>query len=82
MTDIFHFRGYDIPVNLVNKTGGGTDTFEEITDWHIKQVQSYIGIKETDSVMEIGCGIGRDAIPLTRILKQGHYVGTDISNSS
>lgn len=77
MSNYFHFRNYDIPVNLLNKTGGGTDTFEKISDWHISQVQRYVGINDTDSVVEIGCGIGRDAIPLTGIVKHGSYMGTD-----
>jgi SAM-dependent methyltransferase len=82
MTELFEFRGYQIPVHLVNKTGGGTDTFEKISDWHIAQVQKYIGIKPTDNVVEIGCGIGRDAIPLTTILAQGTYLGTDTIGAS
>lgn len=77
MSEYFHFRGYDIPVDLLNKTGGGTDKFEEVSDWHIAQVQKHICINDTDSVVEIGCGIGRDAIPLTGLLSRGSYVGTD-----
>jgi len=74
---LFHFRGYDIPTVLVGKTGGGPETFEKISDWHIAQVQRYIGIRNTDHVLEIGCGIGRDAIPLTKLLTNGSYLGTD-----
>jgi SAM-dependent methyltransferase len=77
MVELFHFRGYDIPVHLLNKTGGGTETFEKISDWHLVQLKKYVGVKETDNVVEIGCGIGRDAIPLTEILKGGTYIGTD-----
>lgn len=77
MVEFFQFRGYEIPVHLVNKTGGGTETFEKISDWHLAQVRKYIGVKETDNVVEIGCGIGRDAIPLTEILTSGSYIGTD-----
>lgn len=63
--NVFLFRGYEIPVNLVERTGGGTQMFSEVSDWHIAQLQRYIGIHETDHILEIGCGIGRDAIPLT-----------------
>jgi SAM-dependent methyltransferase len=77
MAELFHFRGYNIPVALLEKTGGGTETFEEISDHHITLLQQYIGIGDADSVMEIGCGIGRDSIPMTELLKRGRYVGTD-----
>jgi SAM-dependent methyltransferase len=81
-TRYFHFRGYAIPVALMEKTGGGPNTFEEISDGHIADLQRYIGIKKTDHVLEVGCGIGRDAIPLTKVLAQGHYIGTDIVRPS
>jgi SAM-dependent methyltransferase len=77
MSQVFHFRGYDIPIDLLENTGGGPETFEAISDNHLILLQQYIGIKETDSVMEIGCGIGRDAIPLTELLGRGRYIGTD-----
>jgi len=79
---LFHFRGYDIPVNLVGRTGGGTESFGKVSDWHIAQVQRYIGIKSTDNVLEIGCGIGRDAIPLTELIPHGKYIGTDTISPS
>jgi SAM-dependent methyltransferase len=77
LTNLFHFRGFDIPVDLIQKTGAGPETFEQISDNHIALLQQYIGVKDTDHVMEIGCGIGRDAIPLAKLLEHGHYIGTD-----
>jgi SAM-dependent methyltransferase len=77
LTNLFHFRGFDIPVDLIQKTGAGPETFERLADIHVALLEQYIGVKDTDHVMEIGCGIGRDAIPLTKILEHGHYIGTD-----
>ena len=75
--------GYQIPIDLLNKTGGGPDTFEQISDWHIKLLQQHIGLKPDMDVVEIGCGIGRDAIPFTQILDQkGSYLGTDVIRPS
>jgi ubiquinone/menaquinone biosynthesis C-methylase UbiE len=77
----FIFRGYEIPVNLVERTGGA-QRFAEVSDWHMAQLRRYIGIKETDKILEIGCGIGRDAIPLADILTSGSYIGTDTIKQS
>ena len=82
MGDLLQFRGYELPVSLVMKTGSGTHNFEKIADWHVSQLQKYIGIKCTDSVVEIGCGIGRIAIPLTEMLTEGRYLGTEVIRPS
>jgi SAM-dependent methyltransferase len=37
------------------------------------------GLRPADTVLDVGCGIGRMAVPLTKILSaQGRYVGFDI----
>lgn len=46
-----------------------------------KQVQAlkdHIDLKESDVVLDIGCGIGRTALPLTKILTTGSYEGFDV----
>lgn len=78
MSEHLHFLGFDIPISLVNRTGGTVDTFEKISDWHAAQIDRYIGCpRSSDNVVEIGCACGRDAIPLTSILTDGSYIGTD-----
>jgi SAM-dependent methyltransferase len=78
----FSYKGLELPVELVEKTGGGPGTFDEISRWHIAQVNERIGYRADSVVVEIGCGIGRDAIPLTEILTQGRYIGIDIIRPS
>ena len=81
MNEMLSFRGYEIPANLVGRGGGGAtamDKFAEISDWHMSQLDHYVGVKPTDNVIEIGCGIGRAAIHLTERLTQGQYLGTDV----
>jgi ubiquinone/menaquinone biosynthesis C-methylase UbiE len=79
----FKFHEFDIPIDLLNKTGGGIDTFEIISQMHMNLLEKFIGINKDHSLLEIGCGIGRDAIPLTKILsKEGKYVGVDIIKPS
>jgi SAM-dependent methyltransferase len=39
------------------------------------------GLRQTDRVLEIGCGIGRMALPLTQFLTTGSYDGMDVVRS-
>jgi SAM-dependent methyltransferase len=78
-----HHFGYDIPTHLMNLTGGGPDTFEAISNHHIMTLQEHVPIQCGYSIIEIGCGIGRDAIPLTSIIgADGQYLGIDIIKNS
>ena len=81
-TPTYHFKGYDIPVDLMEMTGGGPATFDIISQGHIDNLRRWIGLAPGQTVLEIGCGIGRDAIPLTEILTDGRYVGVDIIKRS
>ena len=77
-----YFSGYLIPERLVYLTGGGPETFKVISEAHIKNLKKFIGIKSNHSILEVGCGIGRDAIPLTKLLTSGKYYGIDIIKDS
>lgn len=81
-TKTHEFMGYQVPVDLILMTGGGPDGFAQISDFHISNLKRFIGLESSHSVLEIGCGIGRDAIPLTQILTEGSYVGIDIIKRS
>jgi ubiquinone/menaquinone biosynthesis C-methylase UbiE len=75
--------GYDIPIRLMNLTGGGPETFEPMCEFHMAALKEHTPIEPHHSVLEIGCGIGRDAIPLSKILNSnGRYVGIDIVRDS
>jgi SAM-dependent methyltransferase len=84
MTDgVFAYKGYEIPSDLVYLTGAGPDTFDIISQGHIALLQDVVGLNPHFNVLEIGCGIGRDAIPLTDILsEQAVYLGIDIIKPS
>lgn len=45
-------------------------------------LQAHAGLDESSDVLEIGCGCGRVAIPLTRLLSTGNYTGLDIDPPS
>lgn len=81
----YEYAGFDIPVDLLRKTGGGPETFGPISEGHIANLRRFVGLAPDMSILEIGCGIGRDAIPLTKILDHqqgGRYVGVDIIKPS
>lgn len=79
----FSTDGYKIPIDLVMLTGGGTNDWDDISEYHVEMYRKYTPVNSDDSIVEIGCGVGRDAISLTKILsKDGSYVGTDIIKPS
>lgn len=80
---LFEYKGYRIPVQLVDLTGGGIDTWDVISVGHMEQYAKYAPIDPDASVLEVGCGVGRDAIQLTEHLSnKGSYVGIDIIRPS
>lgn len=80
---MFKYDGYSIPEDLVILTGGGTDDWDNISKYHVEMYRRYTPLEPTDFVLEVGCGVGRDAIQLTKILSaQGKYVGFDIIKPS
>jgi SAM-dependent methyltransferase len=64
-------------------TGGGPETWEPISRQHMDQYARYAPIDAGHSVVEVGCGVGRDAIQLTSVLdERGRYYGVDIIRPS
>jgi ubiquinone/menaquinone biosynthesis C-methylase UbiE len=79
----YSFEGYEIPIDLIDLTGAGPESFNSITTHHLQCLKQTVGLNPDHFVLEIGCGIGRDAIQLTKILSlKGRYVGVDIVKRS
>jgi SAM-dependent methyltransferase len=77
--ECFEYGGFRIPLRLIPLAGGTADGFQPDSELHIEVVQRLIDIRPDTSVLEIGCGLSRDAIPLTKILgPAGSYIGVDI----
>jgi len=75
----FAYDGFDIPVDLANLTGGGPETWGVISAGHLEAYARYCPISPDHKVLEIGCGVGRDAIALSHVLSSaGSYQGIDI----
>ncbi len=83
MPEYFEYHGYKIPVDLATMTGGGPETWDAISRGHMEEYARYCPILPHHAVLEIGCGVGRDAIQLTDHLREsGSYIGIDIIRPS
>lgn len=90
-------RLYYLPIDIVEKVSGkrhpmappkgrvfiGSGDFIKQGQDILKQLKNYGGLKQNHRVLDIGCGIGRLAVPLVDYLddKHGSYEGFDIVKS-
>jgi GT2 family glycosyltransferase/SAM-dependent methyltransferase len=67
---------FDPPAELVRLIGG---EFHEAGNEYLPYFTRLAGLRPTDAVLEVGCGVGRMAVALTRFLSAaGRYDGFDI----
>jgi SAM-dependent methyltransferase len=79
----FEYHGFTIPHDLALMTGGGEESWDAITAGHLEYYRRWSPISPAMSILEIGCGIGRDAIALVDVLdERGRYVGLDVVRPS
>lgn len=77
------FRGFRIPAHLVSLTGAGPDTLDLIGRAHIRNFERTIGLFPEMTLIDLGCGIGRDAFQILEYLRgDGRYVGVDVTRDS
>jgi SAM-dependent methyltransferase len=70
-------RGKGIPPRSVAFVGGGD--FEAIGEEFLRYFVELGALKPNDRVLDVGCGAGRMALPLTRYLRDGgSYEGFDV----
>jgi SAM-dependent methyltransferase len=63
------------PTELIEVVGGGL----EIGQGHLAQLRELAALRPGDRLLDVGCGVGRTAIPLTSYLsRDGGYEGFDI----
>jgi ubiquinone/menaquinone biosynthesis C-methylase UbiE len=61
---------------------GGDGAFEEIGNRFLDHFIKYGKLKRTDAVLDVGCGSGRMALPLTKYLADSaRYEGFDIDKN-
>lgn len=56
----------------------GAEQFKVVGRLMLDWFKTYCDLKPEESILEVGCGIGRIAIPLTQYLTTGRYEGFDI----
>ena len=56
----------------------GRSDFEQTGCEFLRHFVELGGLRPSDRVLDVGCGIGRMAIPLTGYLESGSYVGFDV----
>jgi SAM-dependent methyltransferase len=70
-------RGLDLPPHRLRGFVGDGD-FTAIGEEHLRYFVEYGKLRPDQKVLDVGCGIGRMALPLTRYLSaQGAYYGFD-----
>jgi SAM-dependent methyltransferase len=71
------------PQHLIDVLGIGGGDFLAIGDQFARYLRDLCGLDTNGSVLDIGCGLGRMAVPLTEYLgATGSYAGFDISQES
>ncbi len=58
--------------------GGGIELFKEVGAQLVGAFKLHADLKPHEAVLDVGCGIGRIAVPLTQYLTTGTYDGFDI----
>jgi SAM-dependent methyltransferase len=58
--------------------GDGPEQFKTVGLLMVDWFKDYGELKPEEDILEVGCGIGRIAIPLTQYVTSGTYVGFDI----
>jgi SAM-dependent methyltransferase len=70
-------RGLDLPPHRLRGLVGEGD-FTAVGEEHLRYFIEYGKLRPSQTVLDVGCGVGRMALPLTRYLSdQGEYHGFD-----
>ncbi len=70
-------RDSTIPPRRLNISGGGS--FRTIGEHNLMLCKTFGSLHPTDTVLDLGCGIGRTALAMTTFLEaEGRYSGLDI----
>jgi SAM-dependent methyltransferase len=81
--ELFGYKGLQLPVHLVVLTGAGPESWEVIGVAHVANYARVMGFDPGMTFLEIGCGVGRDALQLIDVIgNTGRYIGIDVTRDS
>jgi SAM-dependent methyltransferase len=81
--DMYEFKGFSIPSHLIRLTGGPPEQLDSVGKAHIANYQRFVGLRPDMTILEVGCGIGRDAFQLLDFFDDlGRYIGVDVTRDS
>jgi SAM-dependent methyltransferase len=76
------FGEYQIPTHLVRATGSECGDFESVGESHLENLKRFMTLEATHDVLEIGCGVGKDALQMMTPRQVASYLGIDVIQDS
>jgi len=74
---------FDPPESLIQAAlGQSSKNYGVVAENFFRRFQKYGGIQPSHRILDVGCGCGRMAVPLTRFLTTGSYEGFDVSREA
>jgi len=75
-----NFQRPDIPLppDSITKGLGGSGQFHQIGEEYARYFIDLGGLEPGQTMLDLGCGCGRMAFPLTGYLTSGRYIGIDV----
>lgn len=77
--DLLTFRRQPMTPSRVQVHAIGGGDFREVGEHLAQLLIAAAGLRPEERVLDVACGIGRVAVPLTRYLTTGSYTGFDVS---
>ncbi len=73
----------NIPPAHMIFVGGGVNDFKKVGEMYLALLKEVGHLRKEDDILDLGCGIGRIALPLTKYLSlKARYEGLDIVNDA
>jgi SAM-dependent methyltransferase len=83
VTETFRFYEFEVPEHLSVFVGSIGAVFGIVAEEQLALLHRYIGLSPDQVIIEVGCGVGKAAIPIAKLLSgSGSYLGMDVSKEA